>query len=214
VRFSHRAAVKLDNPKWRDRIVQLVAQDGIRFVLVDSLSKCMQGDENSARDMNKVFDTLDAIRNAGATVMYLDHLHKPQGEEEDIDNQGRGSSSKAGVYDTHDAFRPVSDDDENTVRLIVRSRDEEEHQFNVVWQISKEQGRADLYMERHNPNEAPSNEVVAACLEKMKAGTVYKLGPLLGLWKMPKQMAGNVLKVLEESGTVTRTPSGGWKREL
>lgn len=215
VRIDFGSSLKLDNPKWKDRLLELVARHNIQFVLIDSLAKCMSGDENSAQDCGKVLDTIDAIRRLGCTVMYLDHLHKikdKDAEEEDIDEQGRGSSAKAGYYDTHLALRPESKGAE-IVKLAVRNRDAPETYFRVVWSISKDLGVAELHMEEFNPNAPISNEMLVNCTEALKVGTVYKMNAITELWKLPRTVASRVLEQLVQGGLITRTASG-YRREL
>lgn len=209
VYYDFRSSLKLDNPKWRDQLCQFVVQKAIKLVVFDSLAKCMTVDENSSKDMGRIFDVIDAIRNAGAAVMYLDHLHKPKDEEEDIDNEGRGSTAKAGYYDVHNAFRIREDE---LLVLIRRGRDDSERHFRVRWVYDDNAGTLELEMDEFNPSAPPSDAEAAQCLTLMTPGQVFKPKLLSQVWKMTLSGTERMLRYLVESGVVTQTATG-YRRE-
>jgi RecA-family ATPase len=51
--MSHRLGIKLDDPKWSNAISKSVEDEGVKFVVIDTLAKTMQGDENSAQAIGK-----------------------------------------------------------------------------------------------------------------------------------------------------------------
>lgn len=204
----------LDNPKWRDRVIEFILQKSIKFVVIDSLAKCFSGSENDSQDVGRALRAIDAMTRAGASVMYLDHVRKTgkdDDEDEDIDQQGRGSSAKTGFYDSHIAVRP--DSGSELVKFTVRNRDgAPEIFYQVAWEISKEQGSARLHMEEFDPMQAISTETLASCLEKLETGRVYKMRALLDVWKLPRQIVDKVIAALSTNGFLERT-STGWRRE-
>lgn len=206
---------ELSNPQWVDRVINFILEKNIKFVVIDSLAMCYGGDENDAKEMNKALRAIGNMTRAGASVMYLDHVRKAgKGDErdEDIDQQGRGSSAKTGFYDSHVAVRP--DDGDEVIKFTVRNRDGAPEVFyRVAWEISKEQGSARLHMEEFNPDQALSTETLASCLEAMEPGRVYKPQALNELWKMPRQVASKVIANLSSNGFIDRTPTG-WRKEM
>jgi len=206
---------ELDNPKWRDRVIEFILQKDIKFVVIDSLAKCFSGSENDSQDVGKALKAIDAMTRAGASVMYLDHVRKvgkEDDDDEDIDQQGRGSSAKTGSYDTHVAVRP--DSGAEIVKFTVRNRDgAPEIYYRVAWEISKEQGSARLHMEKFDPDQAVSTEVLASCLEQLEAGRVYKERALGEVWKLPRPIMAKVIAALSMNGFLERTATG-WRKEV
>lgn len=151
VLFAHRYPLRLNQTNWVQRVQQVVADENIKLVIIDTLAKAFRGDENSAADAGAIMEAVDILRGAGATIMYLHHLRKSSPAGTDIDEELRGSSALAGFYDVHLAFREHA----QGLHLTVRSRDEIEREFMVRWDISEEKGRAKLSLEPYVPNPRP-----------------------------------------------------------
>lgn len=89
-------AVNLFDERQRSAMLELVEIVRPDYLIFDTLARCIVGaDENSARDMGRIVDTLDRIRRTtGACVMAVHHTGKS------IDAGLRGSSALFGALDT------------------------------------------------------------------------------------------------------------------
>lgn len=72
-------------------VVEFVRLNNIKLVIIDSLIRVHQRDENSSVEMNKVFERLAELQYAGAAVFYLHHLNKGTETNNDPMNRLRGS---------------------------------------------------------------------------------------------------------------------------
>lgn len=91
--------------------------EGLRLVVVDTLARCMTGEENSATDMGAVVRGADRIREAtGATVVLVHHTGK------DEQQGGRGSSALPGAADTVIQIKRSG----NGIKLVCEKQKEDE----------------------------------------------------------------------------------------
>lgn len=80
LQFSHDAELDLNNEEQRDRLEDAILASGARIVILDSLSMCWHGDENSAAEVGTLYAQLRGIiERTGCTFMILHHLLKPSG---------------------------------------------------------------------------------------------------------------------------------------
>lgn len=136
IHFSFRNRVKLDNPVHKSQIKKLCEKHKPGLVILDALTYLHSGDENKIQDMLKVVDTINMIRSMGISVLIIAHLDKTRGSnvKTDIDLQIRGSSIISNSYDIHLALRRFSNQ-QKTIALTARARDEEEKFYKVDWKI-------------------------------------------------------------------------------
>lgn len=88
-------AVQLGDHRDVDRVIEIIQKAGMKpkLVVVDTLHRCLGGDENSACDVRVAIDAMDRIRKAtGATVAFVHHTTKSDGSF-------RGSSALKGAVD-------------------------------------------------------------------------------------------------------------------
>lgn len=87
----------VNDPEWQEHLASVLTPDEDHpplFIIVDTLARCFEGDENQQEDMGNFIKGLDTLRDDhGATVLVLHHTGK-QGFEE------RGSSAFRGACDT------------------------------------------------------------------------------------------------------------------
>ena len=88
--------VNLLNPAAVGEFATVAAQVGARFIVLDTLARCMVGgDENSAKDAGMAIEQLDVIRRrTGACIVVVHHSGK------NLDNGARGSSAFEAACDT------------------------------------------------------------------------------------------------------------------
>lgn len=206
IRFAHRYPILLTSAKSQIQLFNLIHDEGIKFVLIDTFAKHMHGDENSSDDIGRVMEAVDAMREAGASVSYIDHVHKPREEKEDVDDEGRGSSAKAGYYDRHLAFR----EENKQLILTVREREGGEALYRVNWEFSdtEENPSTSVALERFELDAEPPTSVVTACFEALELNTVYTLSSLGRLWSTPGEITYRILEVLITADMVKRTARG------
>ena len=100
-----RRRVRLDSAPDVDRLVASLEAWGTHFVVIDSMSRCFAGDENSSRDISALFTgALDRIRiETSAGVIVIDHVRKRSGERDldQADQMLRGSTDKINLCDSH-----------------------------------------------------------------------------------------------------------------
>lgn len=105
LRIASFAGFKLDSEEGRQHFCTVVEREMPNLVVVDSQVRCMEGDENSAQDVRKIFDTVkDVIHKLGICVIILHHTPKSNPLD------ARGSGDFKGMADSIFTFVP---DDEN-----------------------------------------------------------------------------------------------------
>lgn len=134
-----REMIKIDNEMFVSQLESLCKQKDYKLIVMDSLYRMMQGDENKQEDANKVLDTLMKISKLGVSVLVLHHLsgHGSDNQSADIDRQLRGSTLWSNGYDSHIALRRY-DSKKSLINLTVRLREAEEWNGFVSWDIQSE----------------------------------------------------------------------------
>ena len=78
--FADEAALDLNVADQRDRLEDAIHESGAKLVVLDSLSMCWHGDENSSTEVGLLYAELRGIiERTGCTFHPLHHLTKPQG---------------------------------------------------------------------------------------------------------------------------------------
>lgn len=129
----------IDRPVWVDRISRFVRAQNIKFLIVDTLAMVATHDENRVEDVMETMRCLHQIRQAnGCTVMFIHHTRKVMEKAGvvDIDEDSRGSSSIAGVYDVHFGLRRRAQN-QTHIDLVVRQKEAEDQLFKVEWAIDE-----------------------------------------------------------------------------
>lgn len=104
VYFTSFENIKLDNPEWREKLEKAIKKFKPSLVIIDSLRRCITGDENVAGEISRLFT--DIIRplseKYGLTWILLHHMRKGipggRGARDDMD-EIRGSSDIANYSD-------------------------------------------------------------------------------------------------------------------
>jgi RecA-family ATPase len=206
VYFAHRNRIKLDDQGWRARLSNFMAAKQPALVVYDGLSFAHTGDENSHKDMSPVIDTLQLLRSFSCSTLLLAHVDKQRGENPhaDIDIQVRGSSIIINSYDTHIAMRRYKMSDAH-ITCTVRSRDAEEKEFVVSWDIDEEKNHAALsYHKKHNENEPKTMTQDSISRYKLiletAQGDKFSNVALRRLWELGTKTANMVRDILLKEG--------------
>ena len=88
-----------------DQMINLCEKNGITFVIIDSLIRVHSADENSAREMSKVFAQLRKFTKAGIAVLVTQHHRKANQNSTGGASEMRGSSDILAAVDSHIGVR-------------------------------------------------------------------------------------------------------------
>lgn len=95
------SSVKLDSQEGEQQVMDWIAEYQPDILVVDPLANFHCGDENVARDMRRVTNVLDNIRQRDVAIVLVHHHSKSASERKDVGHKARGSSALAGWYDSH-----------------------------------------------------------------------------------------------------------------
>lgn len=112
ITYLSRCGVKIDDPKYVDEIIEIVREQGIKLVIIDSLVRVHGQDENDAPGMARVSEQLRRIGDEGVAVLLLHHHRKQDGNQKG--NTGlslRGSSEIQAAVENHFALARKDDED-------------------------------------------------------------------------------------------------------
>lgn len=115
-------AINLNTPTGLQQVLSYIRSIGItpRMIVVDTLHRFLDGDENSPIDSKTMIDACAILqREFGAAVMLVHHT----GVSEEAQKRGRGSSSWRGSCDTEISVRP---DGDNLIMEALKIKDGEE----------------------------------------------------------------------------------------
>jgi hypothetical protein len=99
-----KAPLNLANPDDANALAEAVTNLNPVLIVIDTLARAMQGDENSTQDMGKLVRNIDLIRKrVGAHVMLIHHTGKVTA------NGARGSSALKAAVDTEIELKRVGD---------------------------------------------------------------------------------------------------------
>lgn len=120
---------KISNSECMKFVYDLIKNKGVGLIVIDSLIRIHNGDENSARDMSRVYDELKKLRAMGLSVI-VTHHHRKQGfGPKNVSQSMRGSSDILAGVDVHLA---VSAKDKTITLIQSKLRgDEKMRPFNI-----------------------------------------------------------------------------------
>ncbi len=106
IQFLIRKGIKLENGRTMEKLMKLIKDEKIGFVIFDSLIQLHNQDENINKDMARVFEPLKRMTNMGVSVLVLHHHRKENGNEDtmswkDRSQSLRGASAILGLLNSH-----------------------------------------------------------------------------------------------------------------
>lgn len=169
--------------------LRLCEDKGITLVIIDSLIRVHTADENSARDMSKVFSQLRKFTKAGIAVLVTQHHRKASANSADGASEMRGSSDILAAVDSHIGVRRAPND------KMLLTFTQEKQRFDI--ELDPFQIRADMtgdsfrfeYFRAFEAKPDKSQILFDSVVELLK-----ERGPLLQL---------DILKQLAERGVAT-----------
>lgn len=130
-----RSMFKLDNAGQVLQLIEYIKKNNIKLLVLDSLTFMHRGiDTNMERDMGIVAHALQDVRSlTGCAIMWLAHIKKQgEGIDYDVDNDVRGSSVLADVYDAHIAIRRRK---KGRLTGIVKGREFPDKEIELYWNL-------------------------------------------------------------------------------
>jgi len=197
--LAHRQRVKLDDSAWRRQLIRFVQYEKPGLVVLDTMSYMHLGDENSVKEMSSSIETIQHIRDAGASVVVLAHLDKTKGgnPRADIDTQIRGTSLVVNFYDVHIACRRYRKSDMH-IDMTVRHRDDEEKEFKISWTVEPESITPSV--EPLEVGEMRTEELAMASYKLVDLDAEYHPHALKRLWDVSANTVIKYLGILEGKG--------------
>jgi len=106
IQFLIRKGIKLENRRTMEKLMELIRNENIGFIIFDSLIQLHDQDENVNKDMVRVFEPLKKITDMGVSVLVLHHHRKESGNEDamswkDRSQSLRGASAILGLLNSH-----------------------------------------------------------------------------------------------------------------
>lgn len=210
VHFVHHNHVKLDDERWRARLLAKVESLQPALVILDALSYMHDGDENSVREMSPTVETLRLMRGGGTSIIVLAHLDKTKGENKrsDIDTQVRGSSLIVNAYDSHIALRRYKMTEE-FIQCTVRHRDADETHCLLRWHIDdaavvkEPKARLQLAAKPSDEAEIHTETFNEKCLEALEPGELYTLDQLRALLGVSDRHVKRVMRQLADQKLIS-----------
>ncbi|KKU50035.1 MAG: hypothetical protein UX71_C0002G0006 [Parcubacteria group bacterium GW2011_GWA1_47_10] len=124
--------IKVDNEETSNAILEIIKEKNIKLLILDSLVRVHQQDENDAKGMAKVFSWLQKITGAGASILFTHHHRKQQGFGKINPGQSmRGSSDILAAVDCHIVIEKKQDEDCLIIRQTKLRQDELLKPFEV-----------------------------------------------------------------------------------
>ena len=173
-----------------ERLAVQIRREGYRLVLIDTLSRAIEGDQSASETMTAALYPLSEIANeAGMAIGLVDHLRKGANAETPFDalDEVRGSTAKVASADT--VLGLYRHQGQAGARLFVVGRDVNEATFNLQFD------RATGYWQCEGDNEESLTPA-----EKAMVTVVADLGPitLSGLVSATKKDKGYLYRTLQD----------------
>jgi KaiC/GvpD/RAD55 family RecA-like ATPase len=118
--------IKVDVDEVLNQILEIIKEKKITFLILDSLVRIHQQEENDAGGMAKVFRSLLKIIGAGASILFTHHHRKQQGFGSNNPTQMmRGSSDILAAVDCHITLEKKRDEPDRLILKHMKSRQAE-----------------------------------------------------------------------------------------
>lgn len=146
--YVSQGGIKVDDKATRDWLVKIITEKNIKLLILDSLVRVHQQDENDAKGMAKVFCGLQDAIKAGASILFTHHHRKAQARAGQNNNPGqnmRGSSDILAAVDCHIVVEKNRDEEDKLAIKQPKCRQGEElkpFEVRVLKEAFDDKGRA------------------------------------------------------------------------
>ena len=153
ISFSIQNQIKLDD-ETTSQIINIANQNGIDFIIFDSLRSIHDAEENNATEMQGVMDQLKKITNSGITVLFTHHNRK-KGMFKSADGEdSRGSTAITAAVHSHLTCEPKKEGQETY--LIIKQQKLKAGKkippFKLLIKLNDENGSFDYVSECEETN--------------------------------------------------------------
>lgn len=111
------SSLSLSTPAHRKDLIEMIKQleeqekTKVELIVVDTLARCMDGDENSSNDMSEFVNACDSLREAtDSSILCVHHSGK------DVNKGARGSNTLLAAVDYE--FKMLRSKTKNTIKLV------------------------------------------------------------------------------------------------
>ncbi len=113
IHYISQGGIKVDADEPLSEIIEIVRSKNIKLVILDSLVRIHQQDENDAGGMSKVFESMKKIIAEGASILFTHHHRKQFGfGSNNLGQSMRGSSDILAAVDSHITIKKKPESDE------------------------------------------------------------------------------------------------------
>ncbi len=209
IHYLSQSGFKADNDKALQAVVDFVKEKNIKLVILDSLVRIHQQEENDATGMAKVFSSIQKIIAAGASILFTHHHRKQYGFGNSNPGQNmRGSSDILAAVDSHITVERKRDKEDCLLFKQTKSRQGEAlkpFEIEVVHGPSGPSGFE--YAGDYDEKKAKAEEIVGVLPDVLAGGMKSRADIHDGLKEeFGKSAIDDGLKFGEESGLIERVP--------
>jgi hypothetical protein len=216
IHYLSQNGIKVDVESVKDMILDIVRENNIKLVIIDSLVRVHGQDENDAGGMAKVFSSLQKIIAEGASILFTHHHRKQMGFGASNPGQSmRGSSDILAAVDCHIIIEKKR---EEADRLIIKQTKLRQAELLQPFEISVLKGESGPsgfgyigdYDEKKNKAEEVANAIVLLLSDGMKSrGELHEI--LLDQYGKTVIDYGIVIAL--DSGKIERVPKDEVQKE-
>lgn len=211
IHYLSQSGIKVDTESVREMILEIVKEKNIKLVILDSLVRVHQQEENDAGGMAKVFSMLQKILTAGSSILFTHHHRKQQGFGTSNPGQSmRGSSDILAAVDCHVAIEKKRDEEDRLIFRQTKLRQGEAllpFEIRILKNISGISGFEYVgdYDDRKRKAEEAAECVVALLVEGVKSrpDILENLGK-----EYSRDVIDMGIKLAEEAGEIECVPKG------
>lgn len=209
IHYLSQSGFKADNDKALQAVVDFVKEKNIKLVILDSLVRIHQQEENDATGMAKVFSSIQKIIAAGASILFTHHHRKQYGFGNSNPGQNmRGSSDILAAVDSHITVERKRDKEDCLLFKQTKSRQGEALKPFEIEILQGPSGPSGFeYAGDYDEKKAKAEEVVGVLPDVLAGGMKSRADIHDGLKEdFGKSAIDDGLKFGEESGLIERVP--------
>ena len=223
IHYLSQNGIKVDAENDRNMILEIVKEKNIKLVILDSLVRVHGQEENDAKGMAKVFNCLQEVTRAGASILFTHHHRKQQGfGTSNAGQMMRGSSDILAAVDCHMTIEKKRDEDDRLVIKQTKLRQAETlkpFEIKILKEALDDKGKAcpsgfeyaGDYDDKKKKAEEVAEAVVLVLAEGMKSRP--ELHEALGD-EFGKTAIDDGIKLAEEADSIERVPKAELDKEV
>lgn len=210
IHYLSQSGFKADNEKLLAAVVEFVKEKNIKLVILDSLVRIHEQEENDATGMAKVFSSIQKIIAAGASILFTHHHRKTQGfgGNSNPGQNMRGSSDILAAIDSHITVERKRDKEDFLLLKQTKSRQGEALKPFEISILKGSSGPSGFeYAGDYDERKAKAEEVAAVLPSVLADGMKSRPDIHEGLKdEFGKTAIDDGIKLAEEAGTIVRVP--------